>query len=144
MFTSFYVYRNLSFVCCAGISQADETFEFTVQVSYVEIYLEKVRDLLNPIQDNLRIRENAQKGIYIDGITDIYVGSFMDVLAIMKKGEMNRSIASTRMNAKSSRRYPGFRVVNGFRHSVAFHHWQPMNICWCVSYGIAAAIPCSS
>jgi Kinesin motor domain len=100
-----------------GIRNGDDMLEYTVQVSYVEIYLEKVRDLLNPAQDNLKIREGKKKGIYIDGVTDFYVGSFNDVLRIMKKGDMNRSIAATRMNAKSSRSHSVFIMTVTQRHT---------------------------
>ncbi len=94
-----------------AISQGDPALEFTVQVSYIEIYLEKVRDLLNPSQDNLRLRESKSKGVWIDGATDLYVSSFDEVLSVMRKGEGNRSIAATKMNAKSSRSHAVFLLT---------------------------------
>lgn len=77
--------------------------QFSIQISYVEIYLEKIRDLLNPINDNLEIRESRYKGIWIDDVTEVYVSSFNDAIKIIRKGELNRSVASTAMNAHSSR-----------------------------------------
>ncbi len=47
------------------IEVAPSYLEFTVKISYVEIYLEKIRDLLNPTADNLNIREGS-KGVYIE------------------------------------------------------------------------------
>lgn len=52
----------------SGIANADSSMEFTVQVAYVEIYLEKVRDLLNPAQDNLKLRENKVLLLVLDSV----------------------------------------------------------------------------
>lgn len=79
-----------------GIANSDEHMEFTVKVSHVEIYMERIRDLLDPSKSNLRIREN--KGIYIDGVSEIYAGSAHDVMDLMNRGSANRAISSTRMN----------------------------------------------
>jgi kinesin family protein 5 len=72
-----------------GVSQADENFEFTFKVSYVEIYLEKIRDLLdeNRLKNNLTIREDKIKGVYIAGVTEEYVTSVNELLQIMYLGK---------------------------------------------------------
>ena len=71
-----------------GVSEADENIEFTFKVSYVEIYLEKIRDLLdeNRVKVNLTVREDKIKGIYIAGVTEEYVTSVDDLLNIMAMG----------------------------------------------------------
>lgn len=48
-------------------AQADESTEFEVKCSYVEIYLERLRDLLDPSKDNLRVHEDPEQGVYIKG-----------------------------------------------------------------------------
>lgn len=61
----------------ASMQEAEEYVEFTAKVSFIEIYLEKVRDLLNPGCDNLRVREDSSKGgkgVWIDGVTEEYAG----------------------------------------------------------------------
>ena len=60
-----------------GVSTADESLEFTIKVSYVEIYMEKIRDLLDDtrVKNNLTVREDKVNGIYIAGVTEEYVGS---------------------------------------------------------------------
>lgn len=78
-------------------------FEFSIQVSYVEIYLEKIRDLLNPVNENLEIRQTRYKELWIEDVTETYVSSFEDAMRVMRKGEINRTVASTAMNAHSSR-----------------------------------------
>ncbi len=72
-----------------GVSEADENIEFTFKVSYVEIYLEKIRDLLdeNRVKVNLTVREDKIKGIYIAGVTEEYVTSVDELLNIMAMGE---------------------------------------------------------
>ena len=73
-----------------GVTEADENMEFTFKVSYVEIYLEKIRDLLdeNRLKVNLTIREDKIKGIYIAGVTEEYVTSPEETLAVMYIGEL--------------------------------------------------------
>lgn len=73
-----------------GVSEADENIEFTFKVSYVEIYLEKIRDLLdvNRVKNNLTIREDKIKGVYIAGVTEEYVCSVEELLQIMHLGKV--------------------------------------------------------
>jgi kinesin family protein 5 len=77
--------------------------EFSIQLSYVEVYLEKIRDLLNISKENLEIRENKFKGVLINDVTEVYVSSFDDAIKTMRKGELNRTVAATAMNSHSSR-----------------------------------------
>ncbi|CAO3592632.1 unnamed protein product [Absidia cylindrospora] len=77
--------------------------EFTVKVSYMEIYMEKVRDLLDPSHDNLPIHEDKTKGVYVKGLLEVYVSSTEEVYQVMKSGGNNRVVAYTNMNAESSR-----------------------------------------
>lgn len=72
-----------------GVSEADENIEFTFKVSYVEIYLEKIRDLLDEtrLKNNLTIREDKLKGVYIAGVTEEYVTSVDELLNIMRFGK---------------------------------------------------------
>lgn len=55
-----------------SVMAADESIEFTVKCFYVEIYLEKIKDLLDPYHTkvNLAIREDPAKGIYVAGVTE--------------------------------------------------------------------------
>ena len=74
------------------VENADENIEFTVKVSYLEIYMEKIRDLLDPIKNNLPIRENKLKGIYVDGATEVYVSAEEDVMNVIRTGTANRAV----------------------------------------------------
>lgn len=97
----------------AGVSEADENIEFTFKVSYIEIYLEKVRDLLDShrVKTNLQVREDKVKGIYIAGVTEEYVTSQEELLGIMSSGAMNRAVAATGMNEGSSRSHSVFTIT---------------------------------
>ncbi|CAO3701508.1 unnamed protein product [Rhizopus stolonifer] len=86
-----------------SIMAAPSNLEFTVKVSYMEIYMEKVRDLLNPTQDNLPIHEDKTHGVYVKGLLEVYVGSQDDVYEVMRNGSANRVVSATNMNAESSR-----------------------------------------
>lgn len=90
------------------IYNSTKDFEFNISVSYVEIYLEKIRDLLNINQDNLQLRENKQGEVVIENVTEKYVSSTSDILELFNTGNNNRSIGETKMNKKSSRSHSLF------------------------------------
>ena len=85
-----------------------EGTEFMIKVSMIEIYLEKIRDLLDLSRVNLQVRENFSKGIYVDGCSERYVGCPEDVYAALKIGSNNRAQAATLMNEHSSRSHSIF------------------------------------
>eukprot|EP01105_Mastigella_eilhardi_P017245 TRINITY_DN3966_c0_g1_i1.p1 TRINITY_DN3966_c0_g1~~TRINITY_DN3966_c0_g1_i1.p1 ORF type:complete len:1352 (+),score=414.45 TRINITY_DN3966_c0_g1_i1:390-4058(+) len=85
--------------------------EFMVKASYLEIYLEKIRDLLDGKKDNLKVHEDKTKGVYVDGQTEIYVSNMNEVMDVLKIGQSNRSIAETSMNQQSSRSHSVFLLV---------------------------------
>ena len=89
------------------IHEQDST-EFMIKVSMIEIYQEKIRDLLDVSRVNLPIREDTIKGIYVDGCSERYVGCPQDVLASLELGSNNRAQAATNMNEHSSRSHSIF------------------------------------
>lgn len=93
------------------VCNADSSLEFTITVSYFEIYMEKIRDLLNPSQDNMLVREHPQKGIWVDGATEACVVSPEEVYSVMQQGAANRATASTNMNERSSRSHSLFLLT---------------------------------
>jgi kinesin family member 5 len=90
------------------VGEAPEELEFMVKVSYIEIYMERIRDLLDNSKTNLRVRESKQKGVWVDGCTEVYVAEPSDVLEVLKLGSSSRATASTKMNAESSRSHSVF------------------------------------
>jgi kinesin family protein 5 len=67
-----------------AIGDAEEGIEFTVKISYVEIYNEQIRDLLDVSKSNLRIRDGAAGSVYIQDVTEVYVGDVDGVLEQME------------------------------------------------------------
>jgi kinesin family member 5 len=90
------------------IETANENMEFSVKVSMCEIYNEKIKDLLDPRKDNLKIHEEKGKGVYIQDATENWCTDESQVYQVMKQGASNRSVASTLMNAESSRSHSLF------------------------------------
>src|SRR6195952_4228270 len=61
------------------IMRSAETIEYTVRVSYMEIYMERIRDLLVPKNDNLPIHEEKNRGVYVKGLLEVYVSAVSEV-----------------------------------------------------------------
>lgn len=97
----------------ASVNEADENIEFMFKVSFIEIYLEKIRDLLDPnrLKTNLTIREDKIKGIYVAGVTEEYVTSADETLSMMSLGANNRATAATGLNIGSSRSHSVFTIT---------------------------------
>lgn len=98
-----------------GIEEADSSLEFTMKLSYVEIYMEKIRDLLAADKTNLKIRE-SNKGVWIEDATEEFVADYEHVMETMLIGQNNRAIASTNMNMESSRSHSVFILTLGQTH----------------------------
>lgn len=93
------------------IEEADEAVEFTVKVSFLEIYMEKIMDLLDPKKSNLNVRRDPNQGVYVKDATEIYVNNSDEMFGVMQAGSQNRSVAATRMNARSSRSHSLFIIT---------------------------------
>ncbi|KAL7066873.1 kinesin motor domain-containing protein [Cryptosporidium serpentis] len=87
------------------ISNAEEHIEFQLKVSICEVYMERIRDLLDTsgTKNNLRIHEDKIHGIYVKDLSEYYVTSPEEVFELMALGHKHRAVASTNMNSYSSR-----------------------------------------
>lgn len=85
--------------------EAGDTAQFEVMFSMLEIYNEKVRDLLNPSnkKGGLKVRQHPKKGFYAEGLKTVPVSAYTDIEQRMEEGTTNRTVAATNMNATSSR-----------------------------------------
>lgn len=90
------------------IESVGENIEFTVKVSMVEIYLENVKDLLNPTKDKMIIKEHPIRGIFIPDLSEKYISCPEDIYSVMNEGNHNRATSSTQMNDTSSRSHSIF------------------------------------
>nr|CAH8851504.1 unnamed protein product [Trichobilharzia regenti] len=85
------------------IYQMDENLEFHIKVSYFEIYMEKIRDLLDVSKTNLPVHEDKDRVPYVKGITEKFVSTPEELFKAIDEGKANRHVAVTNMNEHSSR-----------------------------------------
>lgn len=90
----------------------DRGHSFTVLCSFVQIYNERVFDLLQDDSHSqpLSIREDALFGIFVEGLAEYVVQTPTDCLLLIKRGDRNRAIRATKMNAMSSRSHSIFQL----------------------------------
>lgn len=94
------------------IQVKDPNTRCTVEVSYLEIYNERVKDLLNPgTKGNLKVREHPSTGPYVEDLAKLVVGSFEEIENLMDEGNKARTVAATNMNATSSRSHAVFTLM---------------------------------
>ncbi|KAI9869078.1 MAG: kinesin-like protein Klp8 [Trichoglossum hirsutum] len=100
--------------------QTDKNLNCTVEVSYLEIYNERVRDLLNPsTKGNLKVREHPSTGPYVEDLAKLVVRSFNEIENLMDEGNKARTVAATNMNETSSRSHAVFTLtLSQKRHDV--------------------------
>lgn len=96
----------------AGIeADAAAASRFLVRASYLQIYNEVVSDLLRPERTGLLIREDARRGVYVDGLSEWVVRSPGEVAALMARGRAVRATGATKMNELSSRSHAVLTIV---------------------------------
>lgn len=91
-----------------SINNREEVVEANMKCSFLEIYKERIRDLLDPNKSDsndggLKLRQNIGKGVYVQGLIEKYVYNSQEILDIIKNGVNQRTIASTALNNVSSR-----------------------------------------
>ncbi|KFA64963.1 hypothetical protein S40285_03865 [Stachybotrys chlorohalonatus IBT 40285] len=100
------MFRRIDQVCM------DKTTKCTVEVSYLEIYNERVRDLLNPTtKGNLKVREHPSTGPYVEDLAKLVVTGFQEIENLMDEGNKARTVAATNMNETSSRSHAVFTLM---------------------------------
>ena len=97
------------------IKDDDSNLECSVRVSYVEIYNEELRDLLNDndrkSSSSLTIREDKIGSISVDGLKEVAVKSLDQLMEVFRVGERNKAVGSTKMNHRSSRSHAIFKIM---------------------------------
>jgi hypothetical protein len=116
------VCRNLLTYQSSSFLSSAENVQFSFQVTYIEIFLEKVRDLLSSSSSssstssssssssNLRIREHPTEGPFVDGALCLDVHTLEECMKIIQNGNRNRMTASTKLNLQSSRSHAIFTI----------------------------------
>eukprot|EP00066_Takifugu_rubripes_P011446 XP_011600712.1 PREDICTED: kinesin heavy chain isoform 5A-like [Takifugu rubripes] len=88
----------------------DENLEFHIKVSYFEIYMDKIRDLLDVTKTNLSVHEDKNRVPFVKGCTERFVSSPEEVMDVIDEGKSNRHVAVTNMNEHSSRSHSIFLI----------------------------------
>ncbi|CAL8397493.1 unnamed protein product [Arctogadus glacialis] len=92
------------------IYSMDENLEFHIKVSYFEIYLDKIRDLMDVSKTNLSVHEDKNRVPYVKGASERFVCSPEEVMDAIDEGKNSRSVAVTNMNEHSSRSHSIFQI----------------------------------
>lgn len=86
------------------IDQGDCGISYRIEVSYLEIYSERVKDLMDPeTSKSLKVRQHPEYGPYVENLTQLLVEDYSSIKRIIDKGNKERHTAATLMNGKSSR-----------------------------------------
>ncbi|KAJ5079605.1 intein-containing kinesin family member 19a precursor [Anaeramoeba ignava] len=95
------------------IAMKKENCNFKVTVSYLEIYKERIRDLLNPETESslLDIREDSVKGVTVVNLKEEKPESVDEVMEILNRGNKNRTQSRTEANEVSSRSHAVLQIV---------------------------------
>ncbi|XP_047128724.1 centromere-associated protein E isoform X3 [Hydra vulgaris] len=89
---------------CFKVINFDKKHKYTVMCSYLQIYQDKIFDLLNETRTiELSLREHPKTGVYIENLTEYVVHSPKEVLNLLKVGKQRLVFAETKMNRASSR-----------------------------------------
>ncbi|MCJ1464690.1 hypothetical protein MMC07_003303 [Pseudocyphellaria aurata] len=96
--------------------------EFLLRVSYLEIYNEKINDLLSPMTvsgsgpgasqpEEIKLREDSKRGVYASPLKEEIVQSPTQLLRVIARGDHSRRTRSTQFNAQSSRSHAVVQIV---------------------------------
>ncbi|XP_016538518.1 kinesin-like protein KIN-1 isoform X6 [Capsicum annuum] len=86
-----------------AIVNSEKPSKYTIKLSMVEIYMEKVRDLFDLSKDNIQIKESKVHGIILNGATEVAISNSTEALQSLSSGIANRAVGETQMNMSSSR-----------------------------------------
>ncbi|XP_066878280.1 kinesin-like protein KIF19 isoform X4 [Kogia breviceps] len=109
--------RTLNDLFCA-IEETSNDMDYEVSMSYLEIYNEMIRDLLNPALGYLELREDSKGVIQVAGITEVSTVNAKEVMQLLMKGNRQRTQEPTAANQTSSRSHAVLQVAVSQRSRV--------------------------
>lgn len=95
------------------ISRSQSDKQYLVRASYLEIYREEIRDLIDPNHANTRLelRESPDTGVYVRDLTSCVCKSIKEIEEVMNMGNQARAVGATDMNEHSSRSHALFLIT---------------------------------
>ena len=107
-----HIFETIKLKLLENESNAAERTEFLVRASYLEIYNEEMRDLMQPQGGKkLLLKEDPEKGIHVQNLTYTVVEDRAQIDEVLAKGTRNRTVGATKMNETSSRSHSIFSIV---------------------------------
>ncbi|XP_540404.3 kinesin-like protein KIF19 isoform X1 [Canis lupus familiaris] len=94
-----------------AIEETSNDMEYEVSMSYLEIYNEMIRDLLNPALGYLELREDSKGVIQVAGITEVSTINAKEIMQLLMKGNRQRTQEPTAANQTSSRSHAVLQVA---------------------------------
>ena len=85
------------------VEKADDNVDFQFKLSVLEIYKEVMYDLLTQQSGDIKIQENPETGIVIEGLSEVYLSSIEEFFEYVDLSQSNRKVAETKLNHNSSR-----------------------------------------
>nr|GMC76424.1 kinesin-like protein KIN12A [Ipomoea batatas] len=92
-------------------TSGDKQRNYQCRCSFLEIFDEHIGDLLDPTQRNLKIKDDAKYGFYVENLMEEYVSTYEDVTRLLIKGLSSRKVGATSINLKSSRSHIVFTCI---------------------------------
>jgi len=93
--------------------------DYKINLWYLEIYNENIRDLLSPNKEEyLDLREDPNKGVSVANISELTVTSCQDIMQLLKKGNINRTTEATNANETSSRSHAILQVLVEYKEKL--------------------------
>ena len=99
------------YFCFKSIQDSFPEREFLFRVSYIEVYNEQVKDLLNAEPAHIKIQHDPKLGTILSGVKEQVVLSPQQVIALIRAGEAQRHVGATDMNESSSRAHTVFKLI---------------------------------
>lgn len=99
------------YYCFKSIQDSFPDREFLFRVSYIEVYNEQLKDLLNSEPAHIKIQYDPKVGTILKGVKEQVVLSPQQVIALIRAGEAQRHVGATDMNETSSRAHTLFKLI---------------------------------
>ncbi|KAM5301262.1 kinesin-like protein KIF19 isoform 2-T3 [Glossophaga mutica] len=94
-----------------AIEGTRDSVDYSVSMSYLEVYNEVLRDLLNPSSGFLDLREDARGAVQIAGITEVSTSNAQEIMQLLTRGNRQRTQEPTATNRTSSRSHAVLQVT---------------------------------